>query len=225
MGPKARLRFLAKQLPHKRSEDAFQLAKGDMRIHEQALHLMEHWRVRYIVIDAVSLPRHNDTHRRLLPLHHTNLHRRCVRPQEMPIGEVERIVQIARGMVCRGIQCVEVVIICLDLGARNALEAQLCENRRNLLQSLRNRVRFAVGRLPTGERDVHRLVYELFCLLLTVQFSRCLIKRLSQFGANLVRQFADNGPFGFGQFAHAFHHRCQLAVASKVLNAERFKCV
>ena len=75
VGPKAHARLRTEHLLREGGEDTLQLAKGDMRIHEQPFHLMEHRRVRDIVIDAVSLARHNDAHRRLLLLHRANLNR------------------------------------------------------------------------------------------------------------------------------------------------------
>ena len=73
-------------------------------------------------IVAMHLPRNHNAQRRLHFLHGANLHRRSVRPQQQSfalrlgllVGDKERILRIARGMIGRKIQRLEIVIVGLD---------------------------------------------------------------------------------------------------------------
>ncbi len=58
------------------------MGHGDAALDVQALHLVEHGRVRDVRVGAVDLARRDDAHRRRLRDHGADLHRAGVRAQE-----------------------------------------------------------------------------------------------------------------------------------------------
>src|SRR5579864_6549289 len=112
--PEAGLRVRTKQCLHGMIERALQVAESYVRVHRQAFNLMEHGRMAGIRrVFAVDFARNHNAQRRLHLFHGANLHGRSVRAKQLLlaarlrflIGEEERVLTIARGMVWRKIQC------------------------------------------------------------------------------------------------------------------------
>ena len=87
--------------------------------------------MRHVRVAAVDLARRDDAHRRLLREHRAHLHRRGVGAQQhraaRPDGglvDVEGVLHVARGVVRRDVERLEVVVVELDLRALGDLEAQ-----------------------------------------------------------------------------------------------------
>src|SRR5580700_1522813 len=112
-----------KEFAHEILDCALEFAEGDVRINRETFYLVEHVGVgRVWIITAVDLSRHDDAYGRLLLLHRVNLHGRGVRAQQMRLRsrwkiEIERIHHVARRVMFRDIQRLEIVIRRLDLPA------------------------------------------------------------------------------------------------------------
>ena len=121
-----RLHARAEQRFHGVVERALQIAERDVGIDRQTLDLVEHRRVRGVGrIVAVHLAGNDDAHRRLqLSMVRICTGEVCVRSSKRSrcgfdswSGDEQRVLRIARGMVRRKIQRLEIVVVGLDLGA------------------------------------------------------------------------------------------------------------
>ena len=134
----------------------FKSAKRDALVDAQPLDLVEHRRVRGVVVAAIDRARRDDAHRRLLRQHRADLHRRRVRAQH-DVGralDVERVLHVARGMILRHRQRFEVVEVGLDLRPVGDGEAELREDRLDLAPRQRDRVQVAEPMHAPGQRHV-----------------------------------------------------------------------
>jgi len=78
----------------------------------------------------------DDADRRLALLHRPDLHRRRVRTDQVRRLDIERVEAVARGVIERDVQRLEVVLLGLDLGAIDGIETELQENPRDLIPGL-----------------------------------------------------------------------------------------
>ena len=114
-------------------------------VDHQPLDLMEHRRVRRVVVAAEGAARHDDADGRLLRLHGADLHRRGVGAQQLAfrrVGarEIERVLLLARGMLGRDVEGGEIVEIVLDMRALGDGEAHLAEDGDDLVHRLADRM-------------------------------------------------------------------------------------
>ena len=94
--------------------------------------------------------------------HGANLHRRGVGAHQQPvarglcllIGEHQRVLRVARGVVGREVQRLEVVEIALHLRAQRGGVAEMMEDRDDLVHRLQQRVLDAGRAHAAGQRDV-----------------------------------------------------------------------
>ena len=100
-------------------------------------------------------PRHDDAHGRPLGLHDADLHGRGVRAQEGVGREVERVLHVARRVIGRQVEGLEVVVVRLDLRPLRHREAQAREHGDDLVAHLGERMhaRRAAGRRPGRVRS------------------------------------------------------------------------
>src|ERR1035438_9258168 len=158
-----RLHRRAEQRLHRVVQRALQVAEGDVGVHRQAFDLVEYRRVGGVErIVAMHLAGDHDAHRRRLLLHGANLHRRSVGAQQQTIarglallaGDEQRVLRIARGMVRREVERLEVVVVGLDLGAFADGVAHRFEYGDDLVHHAQHGMLNADGALNAGESDV-----------------------------------------------------------------------
>ncbi|MPN27278.1 hypothetical protein SDC9_174708 [bioreactor metagenome] len=109
-------------------------------------------RIRRVAAEAAA--RRHDPHRRLVRLHHPDLDRRRLRPQQPPVFEIERIAGIARRMVRRRIQRVEIEVDLFDFRSFRHQEAHPAEDRHAFVDHLDDRMFVPHRRTPSGQRHV-----------------------------------------------------------------------
>ena len=114
-------------------------------VDHQPLDLMEHRRVRRVVVAAEGAAGHDDADRRLLRQHRADLHRRGVGAQHQPravgaLRQIERVVLLARRMLGRDVERGEIVEIVLDMRALGDGETHLAEDRDDLVDGLADRM-------------------------------------------------------------------------------------
>src|SRR5690606_15365097 len=146
----------------------------------EALHLMEHRRVRHVGIAAIDAARNDHAHRWLLAFHHSHLHGRGMRAQQPPVRKIERVVHCPCGMIRRDIQRFEVVPVVFDLGAFGDLEPGASEDLFDPAAHARDRVQPADPLPPAWERDIHRIARELLRQGLLFEFRTLVLDRAEQ---------------------------------------------
>ena len=158
MRTKAHARILSVQLFDEHLQRALQIAERHAPIDDKPLALMKNRAVRGIHgVGTVYTPRADDADGRLLRLHRADLHRAGLRAQQHILGEIERILRIARGMAFGHVQHFKVVVIQLHLGARYDVKAHAEKNLLQLPQHLFERVASAARGLPARQRYVDAL--------------------------------------------------------------------
>ena len=125
--------------------------------------LVEHRRVAGVGrIVAMYRARNHDADRRLHLLHGANLHRRSVSPQQQTLalrlrflpGDEQRVLRVARRMVGRKIQRLEVVIVGLDHRPFLHRVAEIAEDGDDLVHRLDHGMFRAERAANAGEGDV-----------------------------------------------------------------------
>ncbi len=97
----------------------------DIAVDHHAFELVEGVLVRRVDLFVAKRAAGRDhAQRRTEPLHSADLHRRGVRAQQIAVGKPEGVLHIARGMLRRDIEGVEIVILGLDLGTIENREAE-----------------------------------------------------------------------------------------------------
>ena len=122
-------------------QTALEVAHMGLLVDHQPLDLMEHRRVRRVVVGAVGASRHDDADGRLLDQHRADLDRRGVGPEQQPFAvpallEIERVVVLPGGMLGRDIERGEIVEVVLDIGPFGDREPHLAEDRHDFLDGL-----------------------------------------------------------------------------------------
>ena len=159
--PKAQLELAGlEERLHEVEVDRLQVAKAHVLAEPEALDLVEHRRVRRVVVDAVRAAGrdHADVgHRRRagvplrVRLRVADLHRRGVRAQVEPAPfvvldvDVERVLHRARRMVLGVVEGGEAVPVGLDLGTVGDFEAERGEDRLDALERAADRMDAAVA--------------------------------------------------------------------------------
>src|SRR5205807_1916505 len=82
---------------------------------------------------------------------------RRVGAEERGLREVERVLHVARGMVARDVQRLEVEVVGLDLGPLADREAEAGEDRDDLVVDAREGMERAAGRAPPRQREIEPL--------------------------------------------------------------------
>ena len=136
-------------MPKKRAQEvdqrALQMAERQVAIEDQALALVEHRRVRRVVVGAVGAADDDDADRRRLRQHGADLHRRGLRAQHRRrrvarARQVERVVVGARGMVRRDVERAEIHPVGFDVGTIGDRAAHGAEDRGDLLHGAADRM-------------------------------------------------------------------------------------
>ena len=129
-------------------QTAFQMAHMGRPVDHQPLDLMEHRRMRRVVIGTEGAARDDDADRRRLRQHRADLHRRGVGAQHearavRALRQIECVVLLTRGVFGRDVQRREIVKILLDMRPLGDDEPHLAKDRDDLVDRLADRVNAA----------------------------------------------------------------------------------
>ena len=138
VGAKSHTSLLTEHLLYKGEEYTFQFAESHTMIDEQSFHLVKGRRVRYIIIPPIHCPWCDDSYGWFMLLHETNLNGRGMCSQHDFVRDIECILEITSGVVCWRIECIEIVILMLNLWSRSNLESHASENLQHPIGSLCN---------------------------------------------------------------------------------------
>ena len=136
---------MPKKVRRKSISAPFEVAESEVAVQHQAFALVEHRRVRRVVVGAVGAADDDDADRRLLGQHGADLHRRGLGAQHRRWGvalcrQVERVVVGARGMVRWDVERAEIHPVGFDVGAFGDRAAHGAEDRGDLLHGAADRV-------------------------------------------------------------------------------------
>ena len=180
-GTQARLALLAEYVARELVQHALQIAQRDVPVDDKAFHLVEHGRVRRIVVRAEHPARAEHLDGRSLLLHQPDLPRTRLRAQQEIFRDIEGILHVAGGMIGGRIERREIVVVVLDLRPFKDLETHAREHVDEHILHARDGVQRADGDAAPGHGDVHRLARELFREFLFVHARLKLGKARLQF--------------------------------------------
>ena len=208
----------------------FQVRHRDILVDGKALDLMEHRRVRLVIVTAINSTGRNHADRRALGLHRADLHGRGMGAQNMrrtvvALGAVhkERVVLLARGVLGRDVQGVKVVPIALDLGTFGHGKAHVGENRGDLFGHLADGVDRALTARTHRQRNVQPFAAQAFLKRGIGQSGLFTGKR----AVDLVLERVEGGTchltFLRGHLAQLAHLQADLALFADGLQAQLFQ--
>ena len=138
-------------------EGPLEVAHRDPLVDAEPLDLVKHRHVGGVVIAAIRLAGDDHPLRRTSDEHAADLHRRGVGAEQPRIIDVERVLRIARGVSGRLVDQREVVAVVFNLGALDALEAELGEDPPHLAGGERHRAQAAATQWRRGPGEIERL--------------------------------------------------------------------
>ena len=181
---------------------------------------MEHRRVGGVgLVGAVHATRADDADGRLAGGHDAGLHRGGVGAQHDVVIHVEGVLGVARRMVLRDVQQLEVVVVVLHLGALHDLVAHAHEDVDHLLKGDVHRVQGACAARRSRQGHVHSLGLQAGLLLAFLQLCAALLQRILQGLAHVVHQLAHLRALLGGELAHAAQQTGQLALLAEDVDA------
>ena len=198
-----------------------QIGHGHMAVHEQTFHLMEHRRVGDVRIAPVHPPRRNDGHRRLAGEHHARLHGRRVRAEDDPVGDVQGVLHVARRMIGRNVQRLEIVIFRLHFGAGDDFVAEPPENGADFFRHQSDRVLRSPPGKPAGQARVKARQGSRFRRRDKRRLS--LVKQLRQPLLHAVGGLAEAGPLFGAKLGQPRHDAGDAALAPEKIHAQGFQ--
>ncbi len=191
-------------------------------VDHEAFDLPEHRRGAHAQLVApVAVAGADHRQGRLAALHHADLAVGSMRAQQHPAGQEKRVLHLARRMVGRKIERLEVVEIVLDILGRDDLEAHRGENIEHLLHHQGQRMKPAARDARAGKGHVQARLCE---RALERGRAQALLERVDtvfDLAFYLVDELADSRAFFGRDLAHAAHHVRQFAAASEHAHAHR----
>ena len=179
------------------------------------------WWVASMPVAPIATTRTDDTDRGIHLLHYSNLHGRSLCPEQLAILKVDGSVQIAGGVIGRGVQGVEVMVLVLDFGTIGDSESHATKDVDYLIGNARQRMEPARGRPPAGQGYVKAFLYFPFLLELAPTQFQGLFDRRTKLAASLScgrSLFCRKG-------SDAAHDLTQAALSTRELNPDLLESV
>ena len=227
------LAVAAEELPREVRDGALEVGQGDALVHDQALDLVEHRRVRRVRVAPVHLAEAEHVDGRLLLLHDAHLDGRGVgAQQDAAVGvhdrlghrlalldDPERVVGGARGVARRRVERREVVVVELDLGAFGDAVAEADEDVLDLAHGLADEVLVAGREGLAGQGDVDALVGQRGGERFALELRFTLLHELLELLADEVAALADQRALLGRQARDGAQELRQRALAPQHLDA------
>jgi hypothetical protein len=160
-GPQPHGDFAIEDGAEQRLHEVDEMGDGDVAIDHHAFELIEGVLVRgvhfFVAEDAAG---RDHAQRRTEALHAAHLHGRSVGAQQIAVGEPERILHVARGMVGGDVQRVEIVDIRSSTSGRRRRRSPANEEVFDLGLDLRDGMQMADPRAGCGEGEIDPLGIE-----------------------------------------------------------------
>ena len=152
-------------------------------------------------------------------LHRSRLHGRGMRAHENVFRDVKGILHVARRMILRQVQCLEVVSITLDFRALFDAVAHRHENAFDALHRDRQRMQMSQRLAPPGERHVNLLACKPRRERLFSERRTLLLQRSFDGGTRLVDDLPETRPLFGTELSHAALDHRKLAFFAEHLDA------
>ena len=170
-GEEARFDAGAEERLHGVVEGSLQVGEGDAGVDREAFDLVEDGGVGGVGgVVAVDLAGNDDADGRGLRDHAANLHRRGVGAHQQAVArgfclltsQQERVLGVARGVVRRKVERLEVVEVGFHLRAQRGGVAEMVEDGDDLVHRLQQRMGDAGGADAAGKGDVEAILFDLY---------------------------------------------------------------
>lgn len=129
-----------------------------MFVDDKPFDLLEHRAVRRVVVVSVNFAGNDDTNGRFFGGHRASLHRACVRTKQEIVGDIEGILHIARGVILRNVEKLEVKVIAFDFRTFLDLEPEPDKRIENLVFDFRQRMQRPEFRFPGSVTSIYSLL-------------------------------------------------------------------
>ena len=146
-----------------------------------------------------------------------------MRAQDDVVLDVEGVLRVARRVVLREIEQLEVVVVVLDLRALDHVKAHAGEHVDQLILHEGDRVHAAQRRVLARFGDVDGLACELLFLLELFDFAVQRVELRGELFAHLVDHLAGLRAHVRGELAHRAQQHRQVALLAQQLQAQRVK--
>ena len=154
------------------------------------------------LVGAVDAPRADYAYRQVARFHRAYLRGGRLRAQKEVFAEIEGVLHVARRMVGGDVERLEVIVIRLDLGTVDDVEAHRAENVDHIVDDDAQRMQMPYLLLFCGHGDVDLLRFQ--AKLLRLLLHRLHSRRDSAFNfvPDRVRRLSDDGTLLGGKPAH-----------------------
>ena len=150
------------------------------------------------------------TDRQFAFFHCTNLYGGCLCSQQDIAVDVECILFVFCRMVCRDIQCFEVVVVFFDFGTVYYFITHAHEDIIDFVDNDAHRVFVTFGSFFTGHCYVDFFICQTSFHFCCFQSFFAFIQHFFDFSSYFICQLTDNGSFFSRQFTHFFQNGCQF---------------
>ena len=229
-GPEAdRQRGDAEEGAQEIDQAAFEVGQRDVAVEADAFALVEHRRMRGVMVGAVGAAGGDHAERRFLREHGDDLHVAGLRAQQQRAAvalalHVERVVVGAGGMVRRDVQRAEIVPVGLDIEALADAETHGAEDRRHLLHGAADRVDETVQAGRRRQADIDALGGELGLDLRLFELRAPRVDRGGQLVLEPVERGPTLAPLLGGGGTECFQQLCERPLLAERGHAHRVPC-
>ncbi|CDN46047.1 hypothetical protein BN871_KF_00060 [Paenibacillus sp. P22] len=213
----------AEHFLHELEQRSLEIAHADAFGDDKAFDLVELEAVRRIVVvAAVYFAGADDLERSFAAagLHRADLHRGCLRAHQDVLGHVERVLHIARRMVFRQVERLEVVVVGFDFRSFRDGITEADENILDLLLHLHERMDRARRQPAARQRHVDRLRAQPRIRLGAAVSGAFLFQHGLDRAAHIVRELSDDRTLLGAQRAHPAQNFRQRAFFAQILDSE-----
>ncbi len=210
----------AEHLPGEELERALEVSHGDVPVHGEAFHLVEHRRVGDVGVAAVHLAGADDPDRRRLRLHGADLDGRRVRAEQDVLGQVKRVLHVPGRVIPGDVERLEVVEVRLHFRPLGDGEAQAQKDLDDLVLDEGEWVQGSHRRAPAREREVHPLRFELVATLGRFELGQAPAEEGLDLGLGLVGLAPLLGALGDGDRRERAEELGEDALPAQVLHAD-----
>ena len=164
--------------------------------------------IHFVRTEHTSRTDHADRH--LACLHNAGLHRRRLSTKNDLLIDIEGILLILCGMVCRNIQKLKIVFVVFDLRSFQNFIAHTGKNTLYLLKGDGVGMTVAQRLLLSGKGHIDNFFFQTGFQKLCLQITLCLLQTGLDLGAGLIYHLSNQRTIFLGYIFHTFQYSGQL---------------
>ena len=221
VGAEAHDRLLAVEPLCEHLQRALEVGHRNAAVDHEPLDLVEEGGVgRVHRVGAVDPSGRDDADGGLLLFHRAHLHRGGLGAQQDVVADVEGVLRVARRVVLRNVERLEVVVVGLDLRAFGHREAHAEEDLLDLFEHLGQRVELAERRGPAGHRHVELFERELLVEQGRLDRGGALLDERLDARTHLVGELPDLRALLGRELAHLLEDDGELPLLAEVFDPQ-----